>query len=259
MMYLIEAASDVGNRKKINQDSLCYMRGRLQDIPCAMAVVCDGMGGLSKGELASKAVVQAFINWFKEDVSNLYGVEDLWGGIRRQWNAILLEMHHKISSYAAASGITMGTTITAVFCMQNKYLCVNVGDSRMYSLHPCTQITKDHSLVQREIDRGVIREDEAEQDPRNSVLLQCIGSNKKVTPDFYEGILHNDDVLLLCSDGFRHKLTRDELDQMFAVDCITNKQIIKKRAQELIEAVKQCGELDNITVIILRAMEQGDI
>ena len=49
MMYLIEAASDVGNRKKINQDSLCYMRGRLQDIPCAMAVVCDGMGGKRTG------------------------------------------------------------------------------------------------------------------------------------------------------------------------------------------------------------------
>lgn len=259
MMYLIEAASDVGNRKKINQDSLCYMRGRLQDIPCAMAVVCDGMGGLSKGELASKAVVLAFMKWFKEEVSNLYGVEDVWGIIRRQWNAILLELHRKISSYAATSQISMGTTITAVFCMQNKYLCVNVGDSRLYSLHPCIQITKDHSFVQREIDRGVLSEVDAEHDNRNNILLQCIGSNKKMVPDFFEGTLHNDDVLLLCSDGFRHKLTKDEMDQMFAFDCVTSKQRIKKQELRLIEIVKQRGELDNITVIILRAMEEGDI
>lgn len=259
MMYLIEAASDVGNRKKINQDSLCYLRGRLQEIPCAMAVVCDGMGGLSKGELASKAVVQAFSDWFKKEVSNLYGVEDLWGTIRRQWNAILLELHQDISTYAANAHITMGTTITAVFCMQKRYLCVNVGDSRMYFLHPCRQITKDHSLVQREIDRGVLSEEAAEHDSRNSILLQCIGSNKKMVPDFFEGTLQNDDILLLCSDGFRHKLTKDELDQMFAFDYVSSKQRIKKQELRLIETVKQRGELDNITVIILRAMEEGDI
>lgn len=257
MEYLIEGVSDVGIRKKMNQDAYCYLRAHDEHGTYAMAVMCDGMGGLSKGELASAEVIRAFNSWFENELKDTIQIPNCFNNIRMQWNQIILNLHNKLSVYAEKRGIAMGTTLTAIIFLNDKYLAVNVGDTRLYKIHESfVQITKDHSLVQREIDAGNLTQEDAREDKRNNILLQCIGSNKRVVPDFYEGTIKENEIYLLCSDGFRHKIYNDEMKNALTLENTSSKESIRKYTSELIEKAKDRKETDNISALVIRIYHQ---
>lgn len=257
MNYLIEGCSDVGIRKKVNQDSLGYICAHDQQDACALAIICDGMGGLAKGELASAEVLRSFHSWFKKRMPDIRSIKEWTNLVRREWDTLIHELHQRFLSYSGQQQISMGTTLTAVLFSRGKYLAVNVGDTRFYKIYPSIcQITKDHSLVQRELEAGRLSEEEAANDPRNSVLLQCIGANKQVVPDFFEGAVKKDEVYLLCSDGFRHVLQKDELANAFSINAMFSKKLMQQQARIMIETVKQRQEKDNISVLLIRTYEE---
>ena len=99
----------------------------------------------------------------------------------------------------------MGTTVTAMILTGGYYYIVNVGDSRAYEICSNLQVlTRDQTVVAREVEQGLLTLEQAETDPRRSVLLQCIGASDVVYPDFFLGEVKKDAVYMLCSDGFRH-------------------------------------------------------
>lgn len=258
MKYLIEAFSDIGIRKKINQDSLGYIRAHDQQGVYALALICDGIGGLSKGELASAEVLRSFHSWFKSRMKELCRNKEWAKAVREEWDSLIKEQHHRLLSFGRQEQIMMGTTLTAVLFFRDRYLAVNVGDTRFYKVYPrISQITKDHSLIQREIDAGRVSEQEALSDERNGVLLQCIGANKQAVPDYFEGRVKEKEVYLLCSDGFYHVLRKEEIAQAFSLRALSSQKSMKRQAERMIEKVKQRKESDNISILLVRTYEEG--
>ena len=163
------------------------------------------------------------------------------------------EQNEKIKAYGAGLGIKLGTTLTAMLITQTRYYVINVGDSRAYELfNGIRQITNDQTFVAREVALGNMTEEEARNDSRRSVLLQCIGASDQVFPDMFFGDVRQNAVYMLCCDGFRHEITAEEMYDRFLPDKLLTEDMMNRASLELIELNKQRQERDNITVALVR-------
>lgn len=256
MRYMVSASTDRGTVKTTNQDSVNVQLLEKDDRQMVFAVLCDGMGGLQKGELASASVVYAFRRWCGERLALLLenGLQD--GDIRREWTQIIVDCNEKIKAYGRENGVRLGTTATVLLLTPERYYVANVGDSRAYELQSqVTQLTRDQTVVAREIELGFLTPEQAETDPRRSVLLQCVGASEEVYADFFFGTPLINAVYLLCSDGFRHKITPEEMLaylEPYRMNCPENMQ---RNEQTLIRLIKERNERDNITVATIKTYE----
>ena len=219
-----------------------------------LTVVCDGMGGLAKGEVASSTVIKAFAKWFEEDLKAILtmggNMEDRIFG---EWNDIIVKCNHRIASYSKTIGAGMGTTLNAILFLQGRYYIVNVGDTRAYRITDnLYQLTKDQTYVQREIEMGRMTVEEAKVSPRRNVLLQCVGASEFIAPEFSSGGLIPGEVYMQCSDGFRHLITPDEIYQYLNPQALVNEQAMIENATYLTELNKYRLENDNITVLMVK-------
>lgn len=253
MNYIVSASTDVGNVKTSNQDSLNVKTLTVNGETMVFAIICDGMGGLEKGEVASASMVKAFCNWVMNRLPVLY-VNGLNGTqIQQEWFRLIAEYNEKIKIYGKKSAINIGTTVTAMLLTGRYYYIVNVGDSRAYEIQSEIKVlTRDQTVVAREVEQGLMTWEQAEQDPRRSVLLQCIGASDVVYPDFFFGETKKDAVYMLCSDGFRHEITSGEIFGYFYPGRMLNEAVMKESETMLIELNKQRQERDNISVITIR-------
>ncbi|MDR0445841.1 MAG: serine/threonine-protein phosphatase [Oscillospiraceae bacterium] len=255
MNYIISAGTDIGPVKDVNQDSLFVRVIRAGERRMVLAVICDGMGGLARGELASAALLRAFTDWMNRELPPLARgyIDD--GVIRAQWDEILSRQNEKIIEYGTAHGIQLGTTIVALLITDRRYYIANVGDCRAYEISDSLrQITRDQTVVAREVARGNMTQEEADDDPRRNVLLQCVGVSGEVVPDFFFGDTRRDAVYMLCSDGFRHELTPGELYAALrpAPGEAASAEEMKLCLERLIDTNKRRGERDNISVVAVR-------
>lgn len=254
MNFVISAKTDIGIVKKTNQDSVLAMTINTGLGRMVFALLCDGMGGLAKGEVASASVIKAFKRWVYERLPELCqggALDD--NVIKEEWNRIVWQQNESIKQYGRGIGISLGTTAVALLLTQSRSYVMNVGDSRCYELvTELRQMTVDQTLVNREISLGNLTPEEAENDPRRSVLLQCIGASENVYPDFFFGEPLTDAVYMLCSDGFRHELTPDEIFQNLQPSMMYDEYSMGERILELIELNKSRQERDNISVIAVR-------
>jgi serine/threonine protein phosphatase PrpC len=248
---IISASTDIGQYRESNQDSVCVKYATWQEKNVIMAIVCDGMGGLSNGELASATVVRAFAQWFENQLPKMiksYNVQE----IASIWVKKLFDLSEKIKHYGAKTGASLGTTFSGMFIMGTEYVIVHVGDTRIYEINnTIRQITTDHTYIAREISAGRMTESEARYHPKRSTLLQCIGASKRLEPEVIFGTVKMSERFVLCSDGFRHKLTNNELLCAFSSENTRSQENSKKICQSLIQKTIQRGEKDNITVVIL--------
>jgi len=253
MDYLTSAVTDVGISKQTNQDSYLIKSASTKIGKVAFAVVCDGMGGLAKGELASATVINEFAEWFNNDLPQLinYGISD--NLIRQQWVSIVKNSNNKIMAYGKANKINLGTTVCCLLVTQDRIYYLNVGDSRLYEIgESLKQMTVDQTLVQREVDYGILTPQQAKTDPRRSVLLQCVGCNDTVEPIVEFGTPVLNATYMLCSDGFRHEISEEEIYNAFQPNNMTSKDNMFLHISEMIELNKQRNESDNITVLAIR-------
>ncbi|MDY3747026.1 MAG: protein phosphatase 2C domain-containing protein [Lachnospiraceae bacterium] len=258
MNFMIAAHSDVGIKKNTNQDSLLIKVAQTNLGRVCLCVVCDGMGGLAKGELASATVIKTFESWFESSFPAMLDRGFDPDELKLEWDNIVLEQNQKLSSYAARQGTRMGTTIVALLIIGNDYYIMNVGDSREYMLtDQLYLLTKDQTVVQYQLDMGMISWEEAQVHPQRNVLLQCVGASEVVTPDFYGGKVYPGTVFALCSDGFRHVLTPEEIFERFSPNVLADERAMKENAVYLIELNKQRRETDNISVALIKTC-QGD-
>lgn len=256
MEFYVAAKSDVGRVKKINQDSYCIKSASTAIGNLVMAVVCDGMGGLKQGEVASSRVMCAFQNWFDNRLPKLIGnfrIEQ----VKEEW-ALLVEKENKsILELGQQQKLRMGTTLTAVLFV-DKYLllCCHVGDSRLYRIgENIQQLTKDHTWVAREVREKRLTLEEAMTHPNRNMLLQCIGVMDKVQADYFVQPLAPEEAYLLCSDGFRHKISQEEMKGFLAPKELSGEREIEARIETLIETNMSRGERDNITALVIRTKE----
>lgn len=253
MNYIISANSDIGIKKSTNQDNLFVKVFNTSTGKMTLAVLCDGMGGLQKGEVASAVVIDAFNDWAINQLSVLSTAKIDKDVIAEQWNDIVQQMNTKIMDYGKSIGINLGTTCVALLLTDYGYFAMNVGDSRIYEISDTlVQLTNDQTLVAREVSLGKLTPEQAEKDPRRSILLQCVGASKVVKPEFIFGDTTQDCVYMLCSDGFRHEVTPEEILAYFNPSQLVNTESMKKNILTLIETNKARLEQDNISVITIR-------
>ncbi len=255
MNFIVSATTDIGTTKTTNQDSLSVKVLNTSQGRMVYAILCDGMGGLAKGEVASASVIRAFDNWVHTSLRELCNapIEDYV--IRTQWEQIITSQNHTIKTYGARQGVRLGTTAVVMLITEKRYYIMNVGDSRAYEISDeLKQLTQDQTFVAREIMLGNMTEEEAKTDERRNVLLQCVGASDEVYPDMFFGETKENAVYMLCSDGFRHEISPEEIYAGFCPMQLVNEQMMQQNAVNLIELNKNRDEKDNISVVLVRTL-----
>src|SRR5947209_12126220 len=208
-------------------------------------IVADGMGGHAAGEVASEMAVR----YVARELDSLRGLGDeqvaerMRVAIRTANGAIFqrtLTEHDKRG---------MGTTVTALTLFETRFLIGQVGDSRAYLLRDnrLSQLTKDHSYVQEQVDAGYLTPEQARTHPYSNVITRCVGANNDVMPDIYVGTVKPRDVFLLASDGLTGMLEDHQLAEVLHADRMPQEQV-----DDLVAEANRHGGLDNITAIIVR-------
>lgn len=255
MRYIGSAATDVGIVKKTNQDSICLKVAETKSKgQVAMVAVCDGMGGLSKGELASATVIRHFSNWFDHVLpARLYKYS--WNALSAEFDKEIKSLNYKIIDYGRSLGANLGTTLSLLLIIEEKYMIAHVGDSRVYKISDkIDQLTEDQTYVAREIKLGNMTPQQAAVDPQRNMLLQCVGASSVVEPAFYYGNVEQGDVFVLCSDGFRHVVSDEEIYENLNFNSIPEFTQMNEGAKYLIELNKRRNERDNISVAVLKCV-----
>ena len=253
MKYLATADTDIGISKSTNQDSVLIKHASYDGKEVVLGIVCDGMGGLAKGEVASASVIRCFADWFDTELAG--ELEDLdLNVVAEKWSKLLKDMNVRIHEYARPLRISMGTTFCGILIANDTYLIENVGDSRLYHIGShMSQLTTDQSFVAREVSRGTMTPEQAKVDKRRNLLLQCVGASDTVEPQIIIGKVESG-AYMICSDGFRHEIDEREMYESLNPVNLVNKNTMHSNVQYLINLVKKRNEKDNISVVLIKAM-----
>ena len=254
MIYKIAAHSDVGIVKKTNQDSVLVKIAQTNHDKVCLCVVCDGMGGLADGELASATVIREFDQWFINKLPGLLETPEFpMDELRVQWDDLVMRQNKKLAKYASGIGTRMGTTVVAFLVVDDKYYIMNIGDSRAYMVSDAIyQLTKDQTYVQYEMDLGHLTWEQAQTHPQRNVLLQCVGASEIIIPEFSHGEYKTGEVYMVCSDGFRHVIAKEEFEKLLEPKKMDTEKALKDVAVYCTELNKSRQEKDNISVILLK-------
>lgn len=255
MNYCIATHTDVGIKKDTNQDSYCVMEAETPKGNILLTIVCDGMGGLESGEVASTSIIKAFKKWFCEVLPYTLASDTYYEDSKYEWDRIIKAQNQAIAAYGRQKHIQLGSTITAFIAFEDgKYLIGHVGDSRVYRIDnkSLAILTTDQTVVANEVRRGKLTLEQAERDPRRNVLLQCVGASRIVEPEYISGLVEPETCYMICSDGFRHEISKSEIQNAFAPIANDNELQMKNNIIRLIEADKNRGETDNITAILIK-------
>lgn len=255
MRIAVGTKTDVGRERSRNEDSHCA------DPRLGLYVVCDGMGGLDAGDLASSLAVEAIHRYMREtsrnsDLSVIGGYDPRFSP---QTNRLAGAIRHANQDiYGATRTVPqragMGTTVVAAFITGQVLSVAHVGDSRLYLIRGGTiqALTADHSLVAEQVRSGALTEEEAVRSPQRNIVTRALGLDEKVEVELDEIQLMGGDRLLLCSDG----LTRgvEPADLLRAISGEDDPQAASER---LVTIACEAGGEDNITAILLTVYGGG--
>ncbi|MFF1507026.1 Stp1/IreP family PP2C-type Ser/Thr phosphatase [Streptomyces sp. NPDC058326] len=231
------AGSHKGMIREGNEDS-GYAGPRL-------LAIADGMGGQAAGEVASSEVISTLVT-LDDDVPGSDILTSLGTAVQRAND----QLRMMVEEDPQLEG--MGTTLTALLWTGQRLGLVHVGDSRAYLLRDgvLTQITQDHTWVQRLVDEGRITEEEATTHPQRSLLMRALGSGDHVEPDLSIREVRAGDRYLICSDGLSGVVSHQTLE-----DTLASYQGPQETVQELIQLALRGGGPDNITVIVADVLD----
>lgn len=237
MKRLFTGMTDTGLVRSVNQDSY-YI-----DPDGRFFVVADGMGGHAGGQEASRLATEAICTYLDTHWDSTILSQDLLEKALLEANHAILEDQRQNPERA-----DMGTTAVVVIFRDEQPMCAHIGDSRLYRLRGAKleQITEDHTWVARAMRLGEITSDQARSHPLRHVLAQCLGRDDLRQIEVGSLNVQPGDRLLLCSDG----LTEELSDQLIA-NHLKSIRACEKAATALINAAKDHGGRDNITVVIV--------
>ena len=248
--------TDVGICRTENQD--CF--GIYEITPgVTLLAVCDGMGGMAGGEVASRLALDTFVQSMREHIipDNPEDEPDLGSvGLRFSLSASASEANRAVWEEAEDSRGKlegMGTTLVALLVVENTLIySLNIGDSRLYEIRndKIEQITKDHSYVQYLIDLGKITYEEAKDSPVRNMITRAVGIDDDVVADIKSlnpasGSEDDPRYLLLCSDGLSSVVSDDKIAEL-----VRSGETLKDKTDSLVAAARDAGGPDNITVVL---------
>lgn len=240
---LIKGNTDIGKIRQANEDG--YDFGSFDD-GTSWAVVCDGMGGVRGGQIASSLVTEMVSDKIRKCYNKLmpvYSFENIFLSTITTANVIVNDRSFTDTEFQG-----MGTTIVAAIVKDTQACIAHVGDSRVYKLNSegITQLTKDHSLAQEMLDSGQITKEEFENYPKKNIITRALGIDEKVEIDFDFTDVAEGDLLLLCTDGLSGLLSDEEIYDIY------RKTDFELLCDEYIKAANEKGGYDNITAVVMK-------
>ena len=241
-MLKVFSQSDTGLVRDSNEDA-CRCGVCSQD--AAWAVVCDGMGGVNGGNVASSIAVEKI----SETILAGYR-EGMSGDCVRELIALAISQANRSVHEMAGSDATltgMGTTVVAVVISGAVIHVAHAGDSRAYLLLPdaIRRLTTDHSVVQEMVDKGDLTEQQARNHPQKNIITRALGVEASLRVDYSETPVPENCRLLICTDGLTNYA---EEDRIFA---LAKEYRGKELTEKLVAFAKSAGGGDNITVVVL--------
>mgnify|MGYP001399908181 CR=1 FL=1 len=241
----LSAAVDPGRARSNNEDSVAL------DNDVALAVLADGMGGYNAGEVASN-MATSFIRtelgrWLREAQTHASD-----GEVRRAMDICVDNANRAIFNAANSNPqyAGMGTTLVVAVIRDNHLLVGHVGDSRAYRLRGgrLQQITRDHSLLQEQIDAGLITQEQAAFSANKNLVTRAVGVEDTVLLETHQHEVQPGDIYLMCSDGLS-----DMLDDATIGQLLLTHDSLSAACQALVDAANDAGGKDNISVVLVRA------
>lgn len=248
MEFEYSALTDVGRHRTNNEDAV------MVDPAHGIVVLADGMGGYNAGEVASALAVDLItgeIGRWLQEASGVAATRD----VRRAMEICVDNANRAIfeaaNTHAAYSG--MGTTLVMAVLHGNTLLAGHVGDSRAYRWRAgvLKQLTRDHSLLQEQIDVGLITPEEAAASGNRNLVTRALGVEDTVLLDVQDQPMEPGDVYLLCSDGLNDMLGDEDIHAVLD----KTDETLDVRAQRLVDMANERGGRDNISVALIRVHE----
>ena len=238
----IVAKTDIGKKRNNNQDS--YAAGELPN-SVAWAIVCDGMGGAAGGNVASSNAVKVI----SERITSSYRPGMSPNSIKNMLVSAITAANISVYDMSRVNKELegMGTTVVCTVITDSVAYIAHAGDSRAYAVSDNTvnQLTKDHSVVQQLVEEGTISPDEAKIHPKKNLITRALGVESEIKIDYCEYDMKQDDILILCTDGFTNFVENDEF-----LNIVENNSYYEI-ADKLVQAANDNGGGDNITVVAL--------
>ena len=234
------SVTDVGQKRQVNQDYVYASEEPVGNLP-NLFVVADGMGGHNAGDFASSFAVQTLVHTIQED-ENQNPIKIIRNAVEEANRKVLEEskLHVEMSG--------MGTTMVLVTIIDDYAYVANVGDSRLYLIEDqILQITKDHSLVQEMVRRGLITKEEAREHPDKNIITRVLGIGPEVEVDFFDIHLKDNSTLLLCSDGLSNMVSDEDIWRI-----INTSRELKEAGMRLVSLANENGGKDNIAVVLVQ-------
>lgn len=234
--------TDTGKVRTHNEDSVTILKNANGE---HLMIVCDGMGGHRKGEVASSMAIAALGTRFNK-ISSIGSKLDAVNWL----NDSISEINKNILEYAEANpdSTVMGTTIVVALLTHDYLIFGNIGDSSGFVIKKgkMHKVTKDHTLVNLLVQAGNLTEEEAKFHPKKNVLMKALGAAEKCELDIFDVDMTVDGIFL-CSDGLTNMLTFDQIEKVLDEENIA----IEEKVSKLIRKCNARGGTDNISIAYL--------
>ncbi len=235
----ITGLTDVGIKRKINQDTIFYSDKPIGNLP-NLFIVADGMGGHKAGDFASDFAVKSFLEYIKN--SSKDNSITLMNEALQKTNSVLFAKAKENPDFEG-----MGTTFVAATLKGNQLYVLNVGDSRLYvSGDRFTQITRDHSWVEEMVTKGEIAKEDARTHSRKNLITRAVGADEEVMADFFEVCINPGETIMLCSDGLSNMIENNDIHEILKKDIL-----LEDKGKMLVATANNNGGTDNISVVLI--------
>jgi serine/threonine protein phosphatase PrpC len=249
----VVTATDPGMVRSHNEDSIAV------DPDIGLAVLADGMGGYNAGEVASGIAVAMLTTEMKQGLQEHEPHKTANAGGEPMAAALIRENSAKANAaiYQTAKSqpqyAGMGTTLVVALFFDNRMAVGHIGDSRLYRLRGegFTQVTRDHSLLQEQIDSGMLTKEQARYSQNKNLVTRAVGIDPEVETEIHTYDVEQGDIYLLCSDGLSDMVTDEDIQA--TLDAM--RANLPLAAQQLVQLANDCGGRDNISVILVRVIQ----
>lgn len=248
-LHKLEFASalDVGRSRKNNEDAIIF------DIGARLAVLADGIGGCNAGEVASematRIISEGMSRWIhaldsqpSEDF--LHQAIEVW--VRRA-NRVIFKSAREVQEFSG-----MGSTVVVAAFTKDILVVSHVGDSRAYRLRQgqMVRLTRDHSLIQNQLDFGLITQEQAKLSTHRNLITRALGMAEHVDVETKSHDMRVGDILMMCSDG-----VYDMLDDQEMAKIIMQEDCLDLACKALVDGANKAGGKDNISIVLVRVSE----
>ncbi len=244
------SATDAGMVRSNNEDSVAF------DASMGLAVLADGMGGYNAGEVASGMATAMIVSEMRSALAGSpSAATDVRGGgpaaqnlLRERIVRANASIYQASQSQPQYSG--MGTTLVAALFHDNKVTVAHIGDSRLYRMRgqDLRQITKDHSLLQEQIDSGLITPEQARVSANKNLVTRALGIDSAVQPEIHDYDTQAGDLYLLCSDGLCDMVSDEDIGMALQ----TLAANLRLCAEQLVQMANDNGGRDNVSVMLVK-------